>query len=106
MLLPEWRTGGRRPWKMPEIARLREPAESGMSAPAIWRSGKLPGRSQMGKRGLWGNGRPRFDGARCNINVPMTGMLRGRLRQRAAASGLSVSELVRRFCAVGLQGAS
>ena len=95
---------------MPELRRLRELVDAGMGPPAIWRSGKLPDRSesairnQLTKRGWWGSLRPRFDGERCAIQIPMTVMLRGRLRQRAQAAGVSMAEVVRRYCEKGLRG--
>ncbi len=109
MLLDDWRCGGRRPWTMPEIVLLRELAGEGRGAPAIWRSGKLPGRSmgairaQMHKRGLWGRSRRRFDGERVVIVIPVSPMLRARLRQRAGDRGLTLAEIVRRYCEAGLR---
>ena len=111
MELPPWRTGGRRAWTTGEIAILRECVDAGMGPPAIWRSGRLPARSegsiraQVTKRGWWGTSQPRFDGERRELSVWVTPMMRGRLRQRAAALGLSTSELVRRFCTARLERA-
>ena len=111
MELGAWRTGGRRAWTTREIAILRECVDAGMGPPAIWRSVRLPARSecsiraQVTKRGWWGTSQPRFDGERRELSVWVTPMMSGRLRQRAAALGLSMSELVRRFCAAGLERA-
>lgn len=58
---------------------------------------------RTGRRGWWGTLRPRFDGQRCAVQIPMTVMLRGRLRQRADRDGVSMSEVVRRFCEAGLR---
>lgn len=112
MQLSKWRTGGRRPWTDAERAILTECASAGMSPIAIWRSGRLPDRSEaairsrLSKWNLWGIRKPHFDGARVELSVWVTPMLRGRLRQRAQRDGISMSELVRRLCQAGLQGAT
>ena len=79
-----------------------------MGAAAIWRTGRLPDRSEgairssMSKHGLWGTAQPRFDGERVELSVWVTPMLKGRLKQRAARDGVSPSEVVRRLCTAGL----
>ena len=45
MNLPDWRCGGRQPWTMAEIERLRVAYAATPSPVAIWRSGAFPGRS-------------------------------------------------------------
>ena len=45
MNLPDWRCGGRKPWTMAEIERLRAAYAATPSPVAIWRSGKFPDRS-------------------------------------------------------------
>ena len=105
MELGEWRTGGRRAWTTGEVAILRECVDAGMGPPAIWRSGRLPARSessiraQVTKRGWWGTSQPRFDGERRELSVWVTPMMKARLRQRAQRDGIALSEVVRRACA-------
>ena len=112
MELGDWRAGGRRPWTDAERGILTDCATAGMSPIAIWRSGRLPGRSESAIRArltkwrLWGIRKPHFDGERVELSVWVTPMLRGRLRQRAQHDGISTSELVRRLCQSGLQGAA
>ena len=105
MELGAWRAGGRRPWTEEEIATLAACASLGQGPLAIWRSGKLPGRSEgairaaLTKHGLWGRRQQaHFDGARCELSVWVTPALKGRLKQRAQHDGISTSELVRRAC--------
>ena len=80
-----------------------------MGPPAIWRSGRLPGRSesairnQVTLRGLWGSSQPRFDGERRELSVWVAPMMKGRLKQRAQRDGIALSELVRRACQKELQ---
>ena len=46
MELGVWRVGGRKPWTMPDLRRLRKLVDAGMGPPAIWPSGKLPNPSE------------------------------------------------------------
>ena len=105
MDLPAWRCGKRRAWTSDEVRILRECVDAGMGPAAIWRSGRLPARSegsiraQVTKRGWWGTSQPRFDGERRELSVWVTPMMKARLRQRAQRDGIALSELVRRACA-------
>ena len=112
MELGEWRTGGRRAWTPEERATLAACASLGQGPLAIWRSGHLPGRSEgairaaLTKHGLWARRQQaHFDGERCELSVWVFPAMKARLKQRAQRDGIALSELVRRYCAAGLQGA-
>ena len=65
MILGDWRCGGRRRWTEDEIRETHAMSSAGLGASAMWRSGRLPCRSegairaQLRQRGLWGQSRPR-----------------------------------------------
>ena len=104
MELGAWRAGGRRPWTEAERAIIEACASLGMSPMAIWRSGRLPGRSEpairsrLSRWNLWRIRKPHFDGERRELSVWVSPALKGRLKQRAQRNGISLSELVRRAC--------
>ena len=113
MELGLWRTGGRRAWTTGEVRTLAECAAAGMGPLAIWRSGRLPGRSEgairaaLTKHGLWARRQQaHFDGERCELSVWVFPVMKAPLKQREQRDGIALSELVRRYCAAGLQGAS
>ena len=111
MELGAWRAGGRRPWTDAERVILTDCAGVGMSPIAIWRTGRLPGRSEaairsrLSKWSLWGVRKPHFDGERRELSLWVTPALKGRLKQRAQRTGISLSELVRRACEHELRNA-
>lgn len=110
MELGAWRTGGRRAWTPEERPTLAACASLGQGPLAIWRGGRLPGRSETAIRAaltrysLWQRRQQaHFDGERCELSLWVFPAMKARLKQRAQRDGIALSELVRRACERELQ---